>query len=209
MTKILDRFKEPLTQGLSILTLLAFFGFHLLGKIIVETFEINDTMGWKWSVLHTWIDNIPTYSILIFFGIYVILNISKIKTNLKLSAIHLSLIALIAFFGFQLIGKIIVELFDINVTMGWKISVIHTWIDNIPMFSALIFFGIYLILNISKVKTNLILSAIHFSLIALSAFLYNFWELDLRITLLLIGFSFIILGTHLYQSLMSTKVVKE
>jgi hypothetical protein len=121
----------------------------------------------------------------------------------------MSLLTVIAFFGFQLIGKIIVELFDINVTMGWKISVIHTWIDNIPMFSALIFFGIYLILNISKVKTNLILSAIHFSLIALSAFLYNFWELDLRITLLLIGFSFIIFGTNLYQSLMSKKVIKE
>ena len=121
----------------------------------------------------------------------------------------MSLLTVIAFFGFQLIGKIIVELFDINVTMGWKISVIHTWIDNIPMFSALIFFGIYLILNISKVKTNLILSAIHFSLIALSAFLYNFWELDLRITLLLISFSFIIFGTNLYQSLMSKKVIKE
>jgi len=136
MTKIIDRFKEPLTQGMSILTLLAFFGFHLLGKIIVETFEINDTMGWKWSVLNTWIDNIPTYSILIFFGIYVILNVSKIKTNLKLSAIH-------------------------------------------------------------------------FSLIALIAFLYNFWELDLRITLFFIGISFIVFGMNLYQSLMSRKTSKK
>ena len=121
----------------------------------------------------------------------------------------MSLMTFIAFFGFNTIGKIIVETFNINETMGWKWSVIHTWIDNIPLFSALIFFGIYLIINVSKVKTNLILSAIHFSLIGLSAFLYNFWELDMRITLFLIGLSFIIFGTNLYQSVISQKAIKE
>lgn len=121
----------------------------------------------------------------------------------------MSLLTLIAFFGFHIIGKIIVETFSINKTMGWKWSVLHTWIDDIPIFSTLIFFGIYLILNISKVKTNLILSTIHISLIALSAFLYNFGELDLRIALFFICFSFIIFGTNLYQSLISKKAIKK
>ena len=114
----------------------------------------------------------------------------------------MSLLTLIAFFGFDVIGNIIVETFKINETMGWKLSVLNTWIDNIPLFSALIFFSIYLILNISKIKTNMILSAIHLFLIALSSFLYNFWELDLRITLFVISFSFIIFGVNLYQSLL-------
>ena len=48
-----------------------------------------------------------------------------------------------------------------------------------------------------KIKTNLKLSAIHLSLIALIAFLYNFWELDLRITLFFIGISFIVFGMNL------------
>ena len=121
----------------------------------------------------------------------------------------MSLLTFIAFFGFNLIGKVIVETFDINETMGWKISVLRTWIDNIPLFSASIFFGVYLILNVSKIKTNLTLSTIHFSLIGISSFLYNFWELDLRITLFLIGFSFIIFGTNLYQSLIIQKAIKE
>jgi hypothetical protein len=121
----------------------------------------------------------------------------------------MSLLTVIAFFGFNLIGKIIVETFDINEIMGRKISVLLTWIDNIPLFSVSIFFGIYLILNLSKIKTNLTLSAIHFSLIGISSFLYNFWELDLRITLFLIGLSFIIFGTNLYQSLIIQKAIKE
>ena len=121
----------------------------------------------------------------------------------------MSILTVIAFFGFNLIGKVIVEIFNINQTMGWKISVLRTWIDDIPLFSALLFFGIYLILNVSKIKTNLILSAIHFSFIGISAFLFNFWELDIRITLFLIGLSIMIFGTNLYQSLMSHKAIKE
>jgi len=114
----------------------------------------------------------------------------------------MSILTLIAFFVFQLIGKIIVDIFQINETMGWKWGVLHTWIDNIPIFSVLIFFGIYLILSFIRIKTNLILSAIHFLLIALSSFLYNFWELDLRITLFFICFSTIIFGINIYNSLL-------
>ena len=61
MIVLIKKFKEPLTKGMSLLTLIAFFGFHIIGKIIVETFSINKTMGWKWSVLHTWIDDIPIF----------------------------------------------------------------------------------------------------------------------------------------------------
>jgi len=113
----------------------------------------------------------------------------------------MSLLTFIVFFGFQLIGKIVVAVFNINETMGWKWSVIHTWIDTIPIYSLFIFFGVYLIFNLLKIKTNPKLSAIHLSMIGLSSFLYSFWELDLRITLFLICFSFIIFGMNLYKAL--------
>ena len=101
MTKVLEQLKEPLTKRMPILTLLAFFGFQTIGKIIVDVFDVNKTMGWKWSVLHTWIDNIPVLSTLIFFGIYLLLNFLNIKTNLILSAIHFLLIALSSLFELQ------------------------------------------------------------------------------------------------------------
>ncbi|MBR9844709.1 MAG: hypothetical protein GYB35_00710 [Algicola sp.] len=121
---------------------------------------------------------------------------------------RMPILTLLAFFGFQTIGKIIVDVFDVNKTMGWKWSVLHTWIDNIPVLSTLIFFGIYLLLNFLNIKTNLILSAIHFLLIALSSLLYNFWELDLRITLSIICFSYIVFGLNLYYAFSNKKIVK-
>ena len=95
----------------------------------------------------------------------------------------MSILILIAFNISIMAGKIITDLLDINKTMGWKISVLRTWIDSIPYTSFLLFFVVYLILNILKIKTNLILSAIHFGLMTLGSFIYNFWELDMRIIL--------------------------
>jgi len=120
----------------------------------------------------------------------------------------MSMLTLVAYFGFTIIGKIVVNTFDVNETMGWKISVIRTWIDNIPGVFILIFFGIYFIINRMKIKTDLTLSAIHISLIALSTFLYNFWELDLRIILSFIVVSFVVFGMNIYQSVMHRKNVE-
>ena len=118
---------------------------------------------------------------------------------------RMSLLSLIAFFGFHIFGKVLANIFNINETMGWKWSVSPTWIDSVPIFSISIFFIIYLILNLLKIKTNLMLSAFHLSLIALIAFLFNFWELDLRITLFFICFSFMIFGMNLYNALVNIK----
>jgi len=121
---------------------------------------------------------------------------------------EMSMLTLAAYFGFRIIGKIVVSTFDVNETMGWKISVIHTWMDNIPGVFILIFFGIYFITNTMKIKTDLTLSAIHIALIALSTFLYNFWELDLRIILSFIVVSFVVFGMNIYQSVMHRKNVE-
>ena len=113
----------------------------------------------------------------------------------------MSILILIAFNISIMAGKIITDLLDINKTMGWKISVLRTWIDSIPYTSFLLFFVVYLILNILKIKTNLILSAIHFGLITLGSFIYNFWELDMRIILSFFICSFVIFGMNLYNTL--------
>ncbi len=113
----------------------------------------------------------------------------------------MSILTLLTFFGFNLIGKIFTGIFDVNETMGWKLGVLRTWIDDIPSVSIIIFFGVYLLLHFLKIKTDLVISVIHLFLIASSTFLYSFWELDLRITLLLISFSFVALGANCYKSL--------
>lgn len=113
----------------------------------------------------------------------------------------MSILVIIVFFGFHLVGEIIVYIFSINETMGWKISVMMTWIDAIPIYSVLVFFGVYLILNILKIKTDITLSVMHLFLIALSSVLYNIWVIDIRILLFLIGFSFIIFIANIYKTL--------
>lgn len=121
----------------------------------------------------------------------------------------MSILTLIAFFGFNLIGKVLVDVFDINQTMGWKFSILYSWIDYIPIFSILIFFGVYLILNLLKVKTNLILSTLHLLLIALSAFLYNFWEMDIRIILFIICFSIITFAINIFKTISNKNVLQQ
>lgn len=121
----------------------------------------------------------------------------------------MSILTLIAFLGFNLIGKVLVDVFDINQTMGWKFSILYSWIDYIPIFSILIFFGVYLILNLLKVKTDLILSTLHLLLIALSAFLDNFWEMDIRIILFIICFSIIIFGINIFKTISNKNVLQQ
>ena len=114
----------------------------------------------------------------------------------------MSVMSLIAFLWFSFIGKILVDVFEVNQTMGWRLSISQTWIDRIPVYSFLIYFVVYMFLNLLKIRTDLTISAIHFSLIGLIAFLYNFWELDLRIHLFVIGLSWIIFGLNVYRALM-------
>ncbi|WP_157663355.1 hypothetical protein [Polaribacter sp. SA4-12] len=119
----------------------------------------------------------------------------------------MAILVLIASFVFDLIGKIFVNFFNINETMGWKLSIMNTWVDNIPLFSLLIFSGLYLFFLFFKIKTNLILSVFHLFLISLSSFLFNFWELDLRFILSVICLSVLIFGANLFKSFVNKDVV--
>lgn len=121
----------------------------------------------------------------------------------------MSVLTLITFLGFYVLGRVFVDVFNINNTIGWKFSIINTWIDNIPIISFLVFFIIYLLLICFRVKTKLALSAIHLILIGVSSFLFNFLELDLRIYLFLIGCSFIFFGMNLYESLNNKKMLND
>ncbi|WP_340201739.1 hypothetical protein [Ascidiimonas sp. W6] len=112
-----------------------------------------------------------------------------------------SLLTCIAFFGSEIMGRIFVEIFNLNKTIGWKWSILNTWIDYTPIFSFLIFVGIYAVINTIKKRTDLILSALHILFITLSTFLFNFWEIDLRVCLFLFCVSHIVFAINVYTVL--------
>lgn len=59
-----------------------------VGDIIADVFDLNNTMGWKFSVINSTIDWISGLILLLFLVIYGLINLLKISTQLVYSKIH-------------------------------------------------------------------------------------------------------------------------
>ena len=115
------------------------------------------------------------------------------------------MVTLVSLIGFNKAGSLIINLFDLNKILRYRYYPLSHMISDIDATAFSVFFIGYLILNFARIRTNLYISGIHFLLMSLSSFLYNFWELDLRILLSLYAVSAIVFGANVYTALSNRK----
>lgn len=103
-----------------------------------------------------------------------------------------------------ILGKIFVDIFNINQTIGWALDFMgdQSWITDLFYYPSCVYAVLYwFIFTLNKKETNVFISKVHILITAICGFLLSFVELDLRILLFFIAFSSVMFFTNLYVSL--------
>lgn len=76
-------------------------------------------------------------------------------------------------------AKMLVNIFDLNTSLGWRVDVMETPIESVFTITNWIYLLVYgYILLFTFIKTNLFYSKIHVLLIGFTTFIRAFWKID-------------------------------
>ncbi len=102
------------------------------------------------------------------------------------------------------IANILGNLVSPNQTLRLHFYINQSWVSNALFYTPIIYSISYLLLfSLQKRETNLFISKIHLTIIAICEILYRFIEFDVRILLFFTAISIIIFFTNIYVSLSS------
>ena len=119
----------------------------------------------------------------------------------KLLKTHLFLVFLVSFWLSFILGDILSLILKLNETIGWKLEIINTPIEFITGYLPVLYFIVYLILSLLKIKTDLFWSKIHLISFVISITIFSFTDIDFKIIYIASGISFIMFITNAVVSL--------
>ena len=119
----------------------------------------------------------------------------------KLLKTRLFLVFLVSFWLSFILGDILSLILKLNETIGWKLEIINTPIEFITGYLPVLYFIVYLILSLLKIKTDLFWSKIHLISFVISITIFSFTDIDFKIIYIASGISFIMFITNAVVSL--------
>ena len=119
----------------------------------------------------------------------------------KLLKTRLFLVFLVSFWLSFILGDILSSILKLNETIGWKLEIINTPIEFITGYLPVLYFIVYLILSLLKIKTDLFWSKIHLISFVISITIFSFTDIDFKIIYIASGISFIMFITNAVVSL--------
>tara|TARA_R110002051_G_scaffold53405_1_gene100739 strand:+ start:579 stop:974 length:396 start_codon:yes stop_codon:yes gene_type:complete len=119
----------------------------------------------------------------------------------KLLKTRLFLVFLVSFWLSFILGDILSSILKLNETIGWKLEIINTPIEFITGYLPVLYFIIYFILSLLKIKTDLFWSKTHLISFVISITIFSFTDIDFKIIYIASGISFIMFITNAFVSL--------